>query len=580
MLHKALWLFGLGMAAPAMAQEVQKLKVDVGGHVQYDLRFRTSETQFGPWYQPYPELDGISRNDLTGKVWANVRLGKFGLKSDIDVTFRAKPRVTSLNQLSDYGAVSPFWIQAHELYAYGYDLFGVPGLDLRVGQQKAMFGMADMFNPTNNVNPNNLEDPLMFGQQLGNLMVRLDYSPAWNWMFTGILVPIFKPGMVPASAVLGQSVERFPFTNDQLRSNLITEAAFGEEAVGYPTVIRDISVDLPAFTAANMQYFFRVGASLGGQDIALSYYNGYSDIPQGSYNLVSQVDGEICEDPSQPEGEGNECFNGLLPNDVIVQYPRMQVAGFNMAGEINPFGWIHKSFKPLGYRAEVAVVFPEERRLTIYQDDLDFGIDQRDGEYEYPGGDNIVVPSTPFAKWTLGLDYTFNRHVYLNAQWVHGFVDEFGAGDWINPGGTYTRAAGVVDEAPYFECLNIDDFSFDGTQCAWEYTRPRIGDYLVLGLDIRFASERALLRVFGIFDMYGVDYTQYDESAGQRVTTHYNMFTAEGFSMSLFPSFAWNFGNGFTLEAGALAMIGKRWTKFGAPENGGTQIWTRSRWRF
>ena len=34
-----------------------------------------------------------------------------------------------------------------------------------------------------------------------------------------------------------------------------------------------------------------------------------------------------------------------------------------------------------------------------------------------------------------GLDfYTFGRHVYLNAQWVHGTFDEFGAGDFIQRG--------------------------------------------------------------------------------------------------------------------------------------------------
>ena len=34
-------------------------------------------------------------------------------------------------------------------------------------------------------------------------------------------------------------------------------------------------------------------------------------------------------------------------------------------------------------------------------------------------------------KWTLGFDYTLTRELYLNAMWVHGFVDEFGAGDWL-----------------------------------------------------------------------------------------------------------------------------------------------------
>ena len=39
----------------------------------------------------------------------------------------------------------------------------------------------------------------------------------------------------------------------------------------------------------------------------------------------------------------------------------------------------------------------------------------------------VVLPDTPFAKWSLGIDYSFGAHVYMNLQWVHGLADEFGA---------------------------------------------------------------------------------------------------------------------------------------------------------
>jgi TRAP-type C4-dicarboxylate transport system permease large subunit len=62
-----------------------------------------------------------------------------------------------------------------------------------VGRQIVHWGTADAFNPTNNLNPNDVEDPLLLGEQRANLMVRLDYNFWDQWTLSGVLVPIFKP---------------------------------------------------------------------------------------------------------------------------------------------------------------------------------------------------------------------------------------------------------------------------------------------------------------------------------------------------------------------------------------------------
>lgn len=577
----------LGLACSTAAFAAPELKVDLGGSLQYDLRFRTSQLQFGPWYRPYPKLPQVSRNELKANGKIKLRYGKVGMVGDVDLVLRAYPNTPTIGTLSTYNAVSPFRIEAHELYFYARDLFGASGLDVRIGQQKAMFGMGDLFNPTNNVNPNNLEDILLFGNQQGNLMVRLDYSPAWNWQLTGILVPIFKPALVPRTAFLGQTIERVPYIDETMRLNIGAETAWGEQ-LGYPTQIENIGVALPEFSAANMQYFFRVGATLGGQDIALSYYNGFTDIPQGSENLVYQTQEEQCRPLPDGGVDEDDCIKGMLLNDVVVRYPKMQVLGYNMAGEI-PLNWIHKSVKGLGYRMEVAVIFPEEQRLTIMQDNLDLGILQRDGEYVYPVAEdgtpaNRVVSNQPFAKWTLGLDYTFSRHFYLNLQWVHGFPDEFGAGSWVSPnaGGYNVRDIGYTGEVSLLECLDVStgDLIVDGTKCTNEVLKPRINDYLVAGFDIKFLGDRGLIRVFNILDLGGVYFTDYDPETEARYKVYKNFFTKEGFSMTIFPAFSWNFGGGFTWEVGGLIQLGQVYSKFGSPEVGGTQVWTRARYRF
>ncbi|MCB9682214.1 MAG: hypothetical protein H6733_12175 [Alphaproteobacteria bacterium] len=569
-----------------------RLKLDFGGAIQYDLRFRPIKYTYGTWYDPQLSPRTISRNEVIGKFKLNARYGKFGGVADLDFAFQGYPKVDTLSDTQVYNQIHPFRFEAHELYAYAVDLFGLKGFDARFGVQKALFGVGDQFNPTNNVNPNDLEDVLLFGQQSGNLMVRLDYTPKWNWTLTGILVPVFAPSNLPDTAPLAQQTDRYPYTDPQTRYNLNVEqnlaaGAFtdGISLETYPTVIRSVAIAQPEFAPKNMQGFFRVGATLGGQDIALSYYRGFSDVPVPVANTTSQQRGLMCENPDdvdRPADERtSECIDGLLVSDATLTYPKMSVLGFNMTGDIG-----------IGYRLEVGVYFPEQRyTVPITQDDVQFsagplGTITEDGPYEFPNGtDGEVVDTRPFAKWVLGIDYTFGKHVYLNAQWVHGFPDEFGAGDWIQEGYT-VRGSGLREGASFNDCVAIN-FSaegigrtIDGTKCAREYLRPRLGDYLVLGLDFNFAAQRGLFRLFTIWDLIGVYEETWDPTVGERTRIWHHMFTPEGFSAVIYPDFRWKFGNGFELHLGALLQFGKPWSKFGSAETGGHQIWTRAKYSF
>lgn len=560
-----------------------RAKFSFGGYGQYDLRFRPIVKDFGPWYADQPDPPFLARNDFMIKVRGKVSHKKYGAQVDVDFAARAIPKPKGLDDLSAYNSVSPFRVELHDLYVYARDLFGAKGLDVKIGQQKALFGVGDQFNPTNNVNANDLEDILLFGDQLGNAMIRADYSPLWNLTFTGILVPVFKPALLPNTGYLAQTPDRYPFVDPQLRYNLAAEQAAGDQLFGYPTIVRSVALEMPELSAKNMQAFARIGGQLGGQDIAISYYNGFSDIPQPIRNTTTQVQAPACQDGSDPASppEGVACIDGVLASDVTLTWPKMQVLGFNMSGEMNPFGKIHKSFKAIGYRIEVAVIFPQEVRLDVTQDNIKFGPITKDGPYPYPtDGDNRVVPNTPFAKWTLGLDYQFNRHLYMNTQWVHGMVDEFGAGDWITKG-WQVRASGVRSDLESIgSCLDLITFSGKGETCAEEWLKPRLGDYLVWGTDVRFAAQRGLLRIFTLWDVVGVWKSGYDAEKGERTLTHYSMFTPEGFSAVIYPSLSWNFGQGFQLEGGALVQLGQPYSKFGAAETGGSLIWTRARYSF
>ena len=215
------------------------------------------------------------------------------------------------------------------------------------------------------------------------------------------------------------------------------------------------------------------------------------------------------------------------------------------------------------------------------------------GEYAYrfdrsgPRSRPLVVDDTPFAKWVIGLDYTFNKYVYANAQWVHGFPDEFGAGDFISSGHAVRQGGVVGDMGPAIaRCLRPDGVEQQrcladaGEQLAVELLRPRLGDYLVLGVDVKLLADALLLRLFSIWDLSGIHEERWDPARKKRVRTHHSLFSEKGFSAVIYPEVLYNFGDGFDLGAGALLMLGQSHTKFGDPAAGGSQVFTRARLRF
>ncbi|MBT3221617.1 MAG: hypothetical protein HN348_21255, partial [Proteobacteria bacterium] len=551
-----MWLLLLGLAA---AEPDSKLKLEYSGMLQTDIRFRLNAISEGNWYNPIDPLPQVARNRNIWKSKITAKAGDFRGVVDLDVVFEGFPQtLTGMDDLSSRQAIDPFRLEAHSVYLEARDLF-VENLDLRIGQQLVQFGVGDQFNPTNSFNADDVEDKLLFGEQMSNLAVRLDFTAWDNWTATAVLIPIFKPALVPGSAGLGlAAVDRMPFIDEDLRWRMEAEKAVAYGLFDHPTVVAGVTPELPETSAENMQFGFRVGGFVGMQDIAVSYYRGFADFPVPTSTHTTQVAGESCIDSPIV---GETCIDGLLQNQLTLAYPRIQVAGFNMAGEMNPLGWIHQSIQPVGYRLEFAAVFPERVETRLTQDKVVFipiFAEQAAGEYEYEladGGRPAVLDSKPFLTWTAGLDYTLGRHIYVNAQWVHGMLDEMGGAGDVYSGGVTVRDSGVDSDAL---ATNLCALNRDGESCAWETLKPRLGDYLVLGADVRFLSNAALFRLFTIWDLSGVYEERYDAAAEKRVRTTHGLFTKEGFSAVIFPELSYNFGNGFELGAGVLLQLGQK----------------------
>ena len=93
-------------------------------------------------------------------------------------------------------------------------------------------------------------------------------------------------------------------------------------------------------------------------------------------------------------------------------------------------------------------------------------------------------------------------------------------------------------------------------------------------------NGNGLIRLFTITDLTGARYESYDAGKGERVQERYGAFTKNGYSQVLYPMTEYKFGDGFALQTGALIQLGKRYTKFGDPANGGSFVYTQARYAF
>ncbi len=578
-----LTLLAVGLASTSARAE---LDLAVGGRLQSDVRFRIQEKTLGDWYDHRRLPTGVERNENILKLKLNASTDRFRGVVDVDLVYLGRsPDVASLGDLSDRTVVEPFRVEAHALYVEAVDLI-TDGLDLRIGQQVVSWGVGDQFNPTNTLNAEDLEDVLLFGTQQANLMAKLDYTiPDWV-QATALVIPVFRPALLPRSAPLAvAAIDRLPMIDPAVRQRIHVEQAVTSDALAgvlgpavagrFPTRVTEVRPVLPALSFENLQLGARLATTVFEHDLALSWYRGFDDFPQAIQNLTEQSIGAAC-DPD----DASDCVAGLLGTQVTLSYPRIQVLGLNMSGELDILSWMDDDLAPIGYRFELGVYFPEALQIRLLQGEIVVGsITRPGGEYDYGLGDGVrpeVLSDTPFPKWTIGLDYTFGRHVYVNAQWVHGFADEMGAGDNFFTDSPAVRSGGVsTSHEDTVSCF----FDRAWQRCARELTRPRIGDYLVLGVDLNFSDTQGLFRLFTIFDLSGYTETRPTRS-GEPETIAHGPFSADGFSAIVYPELVYNFGDGLELSAGVLLQLGKDHTKFGDPAAGGSLAWTRARFSF
>ena len=507
------------------------VEVKFGGAISSDIRYRLNGEEVPPDGAPvpYPSQQrllkyGFSRNE--NLIKAQLTLGiasKVKAVADVDFVWYGYSDVNDLDAATLHERVDPYRLEAHAAYIDVYKI--VPHLDLRIGRQVVVWGTADKFNPTNVVNTLDLSDPLLFGKAIANDMIKLDLNPFGDLIISAVFVPIFRPAQLPRTAPLALTqVQRpAPVQEDKIRSTL------GALAQAMPPSLINVATMQPEPSIQNAQEAVRISGRIPKIDVDASvmYYNGRFGIPSPSFTVNS-------------------------PNSVVnvaVMWPRMQVVGFDFAGSI-------EKLKGLGYWFEGAVYFPQEITYGVYNDSfgghdpVTFVQDPNDpNNYSlkigYPEAQRgTVVPSTPFFKATVGVDFSWNKYVYTNLQYVHGFIDEFGQGK---------QCYALPGEGPG-----------GATRC-----ESRIGEYLVAGADVKLFNDALLLRFFGAFKVPHID------NIGGSFKDEMPKFTAV-----LFPQISWAVWDATELSLGAFIFLGDSSTKFGDPAAGASEIFAKAKFTY
>jgi hypothetical protein len=299
----------------------------------------------------------------------------------------------------------------------------VPGMDLIVGRGRVRWGTSDEYNVIDNLNPVDYANLYSFDpdyfvrhEPMDGFVLEYLFPFDFELKVQGVYFLSFKPSPLPAG------FESFLALQQKQALDELTSPF--DLPPGISSVVLE---DVPDYNLENGVFGIRLSGNFFNFDVGLSYYHGHQTLPLPG-RIVADLTGEV------PSIDG---FYG---------YPGLDVAGFDLAGEIYSVGiW-----------AEVGVYIPEKRD-TILLVRTPFG----DQEDRFP------LLNRPYTKFTVGFDYTFGvgEGLYWNVQFNRGFYDEF----------SYTEEA---DEA-----LGVDRSGFLG----------KLDDYYLTFLEYSFLSETVSL---------------------------------------------------------------------------------------
>ena len=335
-------------------------QVNINGYLSTDNRFRIQQNGKITWNENRLGLKFEDTPSDNIHYYSEVRLRGFGI-----------PTVSTMSDLQSRSKqyIQPLGLELREAYIDAYGLF-TDDLDVRFGRQRIAWGTADGVNPTDNINPDDLEDIFNFGEHLGSDAVSATYYLD-DFTFQGVYVPVFTPAALP----FGDWITAF--TPDLSLPPGIT---IGE---------MDAKIILPENVISETQSFaFKVGTNLLDYDLSFSYYNGRDDLPLLTNAVLTPID-----------------TLGTVSANTEMSFPRIQVVGADFAGSLGD----------VGFWGEGALFFPQKTFVYVTFPHPEYGMVTQQ---------EVALDDKPYFKYIVGADYTFTNGWYINGQFLHGFVHE------------------------------------------------------------------------------------------------------------------------------------------------------------
>jgi len=340
-------------------------KLKLSGELITDQRFLLNEPNDWAWNENRLSFKLNKKITDNSKFYSEVWFRNIGL-----------PQYSSSADLYNKGITDPYNLELREAYVELYG-FLFENLDVKIGRQIITWGTADKLNPTDNLNPYDLEDILDFGRHRGSEAINMTYYLNNEFSLQAVYIPLFQPANMPVGI----------FAN---ALNPSMELPQGMTLMGFTDQINRPSYNLGESATAGIK--FKGFAS--GFDFSLSYLWGRDGMPFATYNTFTPLD-----------------MTGGVTINSELSFARTHIFGLDLAGGIGGVGvW-----------AEAAAFLPDsEVNMTTNLSAL------------YPMSpvpvtiDTTVLDKEIYLKYVVGADYTFGNGMYINFQYLHGFINERG----------------------------------------------------------------------------------------------------------------------------------------------------------
>jgi hypothetical protein len=346
------------------AQEESSLKLS--GELLTDQRLLLKNDNDWAWNENRLSLKLDQRIAGNSKFYSEIWLRNIGL-----------PTIASSHHLYNKGIVDPYNLEIREAYVQ-LNGFLTKNLDLSIGRQRIVWGTADKLNPTDNLNPLDLEDILDFGRRRGSDAINMNYYINNDFSLQGVFIPFFQPANMPVGI----------FAN---ALNPGMELPQGMVLKSFSDSLAMPKYNLAESSTAGLKF----KGFAKGADFSLSYVWGYDGLPYSARNTLTPVD-----------------LTGGTSIHSQLSFIRTHIIGADMATSIAGFGvWVEAAAfvpdKNVEMTNDLSAFYPMSP-VPVTQDSL------------------LLEKNKPYLKFVIGADYNFSDGSYINLQYLHGFIHERG----------------------------------------------------------------------------------------------------------------------------------------------------------